>query len=589
MAGNHGVISMATGKGMWRQKKSEHAQAALDFLMEYGWAIALIVIIAAVFYALGIFDPASWLGSHASGFSGVAARGWYLAPDGTFSIKVANQAGKPILIDSIELTINNQTVNISGSAAKLERGEESGILYTSPGAFGPQKGGSYIVIVHVRYIDLDTDFPYETTGTLTGRAWHVDVGVGGNQNNQTNQSNQTQNNQTSQTNQTMNTTTNQTNNSTASLPDMVVYGYSLSALFWGANGPIANIGVPFSVDLTTWNRGNGTAGPSHTHFWTPFYDNLVPVPQLAPGNAITPPAAGSSYLSHFSLTCTAPGIFNLYATADSQNEVAESDENNNGRPPNDALIQMECGAATLTVTKHVINDNGGMATASSFTMRVNATNGSVSFPGVETGVNIAVSAGAYSVSEDNVSGYASSTSSGCSGATANGEHKTCTITNNDIASNQTNQTNATLSWCYQENPAVGVPCAPHGGGAVICTSSGVWDGTHTCAQAIDGDWNSYGSSSTFARLFLNYYIPTGADSSSLWQVKGPGGAYANISIDPACMTEQPLTLYVLLTSEPAVHYSCFSYATRSWHELSSDHNGELFYDAAMWWHINGGG
>jgi uncharacterized repeat protein (TIGR01451 family) len=88
----------------------------------------------------------------------------------------------------------------------------------------------------------------------------------------------------------------------------------------------------------------------------------------------------------------------------------------------------------LTVIKHVINDNGGTATASSFTIGVSGTNASPnSFPGDEAGTLVALDAGSYSVTEGAHAGYDVSYSGDCSGTIAAGESKTCTVTNNDQA------------------------------------------------------------------------------------------------------------------------------------------------------------
>ncbi len=94
--------------------------------------------------------------------------------------------------------------------------------------------------------------------------------------------------------------------------------------------------------------------------------------------------------------------------------------------------------ATLTVIKHVVNDNGGTALASAFTMTINGVTaqGGNSFPGAEApGVTKTLtSAGAYNVSESSLPGYTqTSASADCSGTIALGESKTCTITNDDVA------------------------------------------------------------------------------------------------------------------------------------------------------------
>src|SRR6266576_1917560 len=88
---------------------------------------------------------------------------------------------------------------------------------------------------------------------------------------------------------------------------------------------------------------------------------------------------------------------------------------------------------TLVVKKHVINDNGGSKVASNFTMNVTGTNvaPSASFAGSESGTTVTLNAGSYSVDEGAVSGYTKSIGSDCFGSIANGETKTCTLTNDD--------------------------------------------------------------------------------------------------------------------------------------------------------------
>lgn len=92
-------------------------------------------------------------------------------------------------------------------------------------------------------------------------------------------------------------------------------------------------------------------------------------------------------------------------------------------------------APQLTVIKHVINDNGGNKVAGDFTMTVNGSNVSnTSFSGAETpGTTVTLNAGAYSVDEVGLTGYAKSLSADCSGTIAIGQSKTCTVTNDDIA------------------------------------------------------------------------------------------------------------------------------------------------------------
>ncbi|HWQ95800.1 MAG TPA: hypothetical protein VN368_00360 [Candidatus Methylomirabilis sp.] len=89
-------------------------------------------------------------------------------------------------------------------------------------------------------------------------------------------------------------------------------------------------------------------------------------------------------------------------------------------------------APHLKVIKHVINDNGGTAKASDFTMFVYGNNPSPwSFPGSETGTDIKIGQGWYSVNENWNQDYNTSYSEECNGQINMGEIKTCTITNDD--------------------------------------------------------------------------------------------------------------------------------------------------------------
>src|SRR5439155_1068324 len=97
-------------------------------------------------------------------------------------------------------------------------------------------------------------------------------------------------------------------------------------------------------------------------------------------------------------------------------------------------------APTLTVIKHVVNDNGGSATASQWTLAVTSSNsgsGTGSAAGAESPGTHYTLQGAeeHRVGEEGgASGYAESSSGTCTIASAAaGGSYTCTITNDDVA------------------------------------------------------------------------------------------------------------------------------------------------------------
>ncbi len=155
---------------MRRQKnsnKNKKAQAGLDFLMTYGWALLLIVLVVGALFALGIFNPNAFLGNKAAGFAQVGVVGYKVDSAGVFSVKLRNQAGTQINITSMNATLGSQTLNY-GTTTQIDNGKQSGTI--TVGTFGspPASGSSYSVAMQIGYTDTSTGFAYTNTGTVTG-------------------------------------------------------------------------------------------------------------------------------------------------------------------------------------------------------------------------------------------------------------------------------------------------------------------------------------------------------------------------------------------------------------------------------------
>ncbi|MGB9101942.1 MAG: OmpA family protein [Stenotrophomonas indicatrix] len=101
-------------------------------------------------------------------------------------------------------------------------------------------------------------------------------------------------------------------------------------------------------------------------------------------------------------------------------------------------------AATLTLVKTVINDNGGTATISNFPLTATGPTTITGVSGTPAVTNAAVNAGVYTLSEVTADGYAAGTWS-CTAGTlsgnqltlANGQSASCSITNTDQAATLT--------------------------------------------------------------------------------------------------------------------------------------------------------
>jgi len=126
------------------------------------------------------------------------------------------------------------------------------------------------------------------------------------------------------------------------------------------------------------------------------------------------------------VTETGPSGYTASFSADCSGSIA------NGQTKT-CTVTNDDQAAKLIVIKHVINNNGGSATAANFTLDSGGTNDSPdNFAGAESpGTEVTLDAGSYNVTESGPSGYTASFSAYCSGTIANGQTKTCTVTNDD--------------------------------------------------------------------------------------------------------------------------------------------------------------
>ncbi len=181
--------------------------------------------------------------------------------------------------------------------------------------------------------------------------------------------------------------------------------------------------------------------------------------------------------------------------------------------------------ATLIVIKHVENNNIGTAVADDFTMNVTGTNVSdSSFAGAEDpGTSVTLDAGSYSVSETGITGYSGSYSNDCSGAIANGQTKTCTVTNTrDIGTITVNK--------------VLVPANDPGlftlkiDGSAAGTGTDVGNGGTTGAITVGSDLHSVnevgGTNGTDLSNYLTTYYCTGGEGS----LRGTGTNISDIDV-----------------------------------------------------------
>jgi hypothetical protein len=136
--------------------------------MTYGWALLLIVLVIGALFALGVFDINAFLGSRAVGFAQVGVAAWRVDGNGNMSAQFTNRVGADIRVDNVTITYRGASTTFPVSVT-IPNGQTSATVSLGNIA-GLTSGTSYTLQMSISYTDLNTNFVYQSSGTLTGKA-----------------------------------------------------------------------------------------------------------------------------------------------------------------------------------------------------------------------------------------------------------------------------------------------------------------------------------------------------------------------------------------------------------------------------------
>lgn len=84
--------------------KASSGQSALEFLVTYAWAFIVIAIVIAAIAYFGVLRPQKILPDRCSFTVSFDCIGYSLSTDGTFKVKLKNNVGTTITVNSLELS-----------------------------------------------------------------------------------------------------------------------------------------------------------------------------------------------------------------------------------------------------------------------------------------------------------------------------------------------------------------------------------------------------------------------------------------------------------------------------------------------------
>ena len=158
-----------TDKHLTLLGKNKRSQSALEYMMTYGWAILIIVIVAVVLYSMGIFSPSSFLSfSGITGLSGFQPASAACASNGQMIVKLSNSLGYQVSINSINVTTSSGVSVTQPESATLNPGQTEEFLVF--GICPKTSGSSFSDTITVAYTEPSQPIPgpYSLSGTAKG-------------------------------------------------------------------------------------------------------------------------------------------------------------------------------------------------------------------------------------------------------------------------------------------------------------------------------------------------------------------------------------------------------------------------------------
>ena len=145
-------------------KMFKKSQAAMEFLMTYGWAILVVLVAIGALAYFGVLSPDKFLPAKCQLPAGIACTDFKISGSAsTVTIVLRNGLG----FDATGV-ITGVTGCTSPAAQTLSNGAQSSFVATA--CTSTTSGSKFSGEVNVTYTNADTSLAHKVQGTLTGRA-----------------------------------------------------------------------------------------------------------------------------------------------------------------------------------------------------------------------------------------------------------------------------------------------------------------------------------------------------------------------------------------------------------------------------------
>ncbi len=146
---------------------TKKAQGALEYLMTYGWAVLILVIVGAALFASGAFNPSAFTGKKSVGFQDLTLKDFKVSGT-TASLVIGPSRDESINITAGSATCEGSTGSTFTPTGKIRPG--SVVTTTVAGFTSLTAGDPYTCNLTLSYTDLGTSLTHTSAGKLMGKA-----------------------------------------------------------------------------------------------------------------------------------------------------------------------------------------------------------------------------------------------------------------------------------------------------------------------------------------------------------------------------------------------------------------------------------
>lgn len=174
----------ASSTGCWKlETGNRKGQAAAEYLVTYGWALLLLVVVIAIILSTGVFNPSAFVGEECAIQPDIPCTGFQLYQDGGNTVllmRVENRLGYTMLLDTASVTTTD--VGEAGEKAwdgriekaELGQGENTTIRFTFTGSRQPSPDAIERMKIALKYYSCAREVNPECDAsgnahTVTGR------------------------------------------------------------------------------------------------------------------------------------------------------------------------------------------------------------------------------------------------------------------------------------------------------------------------------------------------------------------------------------------------------------------------------------